>query len=116
MLSLIKITKELEEELSKLSCDVYHYYAKPSQSTDYIVFAETGEGNSFYADNGKHEQVLEGYVEFYTQTEYNSLCDSIQQVLENVTDAWELALVEYSDEEKLIRFIWNWQIRGKDNG
>lgn len=112
MMSLVNITKQLQQELSNINCDVFHYFAEPGQSESYIVWAETQEGESFYTDDNKKEQTLEGYVEFFTQKEFDNICDDIQSVLNNFCDSWELNFVEYLDEQKLIRYIWHWRIRG----
>lgn len=112
MMSLVNITKTLQKELSKIDCDVFHYFARPGQAAKYIVWAETQEGEAFYANDFKKEQTLEGYVEYFTQTEFDNNCDDIQTILNNFADSWELNYVEYLDEQKLIRFVWHWRIRG----
>lgn len=112
MMSLVNITKQLQQELSNINCDVFHYFAEPGQPKNYIVWAETQEGEAFYTNNFKKEQTLEGYVEYFTQTEFDSNCDEIQIILNNFADSWELNFVEYLDEQKLIRYIWHWRIRG----
>lgn len=112
MMSLVDITKKLKDALTNLDCDVIHYYAEPGQAAPYVVWAETEESEPFYSNNRKKEQVLGGYVEYYTQQEFDTNTDAIQSILDNECDTWELNLVEYLDNEKLIRFIWHWSIRG----
>jgi hypothetical protein len=74
------------------------------------VWAETGESDSFNADNGKKEQVIEGTMDFYTETEFDPLFDEIQSVLDEMCCGWVLDSVQYEDSTKLIHYSWNWEL------
>jgi hypothetical protein len=74
------------------------------------VWAETGESDSFNADNGKKEQVIEGTMDFYTETEFDPLFDEIQSVLDEMCCGWVLDSVQYEDSTKLIHYTWNWEM------
>ena len=74
--------------------------------------AESQEGQPFYTNDKKKEQSIEGYLEFYTQEEFDTICDDIQAILYKACDAWQLDFVEYLDQEKILRFTWHWKIRG----
>lgn len=112
MQSLIKITRYFRNKLATLNCPVYHYHAEPAEDTHYVVWAESQEGQPFYTNDKKKEQSIEGYLEFYTQEEFDEICDNIQEILYEACDAWQLDFVEYLDNEKVLRFTWHWKIRG----
>jgi hypothetical protein len=94
--------------IEDLTC--YHYERAEDYSLPYGVWAETGESDSFNADNGKKEQVIEGTMDFYTETEFDPLFDEIQSVLDEMCCGWVLDSVQYEDSTKLIHYTWNWEM------
>jgi hypothetical protein len=94
--------------IEDLTC--YHYERAEDYSLPYGVWAETGESDSFNADNGKKEQVIEGTMDFYTETEFDPLFDEIQSVLNEMCCGWVLDSVQYEDSTKLIHYTWNWEM------
>ncbi len=94
--------------------DCYHYFAPSSAKAPYIVWAEESEDSSFYADDHKQRQALSGYVDFYTQTEFDDKFDQIQTVLEAHT-LWTWDSTQYGDptrgDDNLIHHTWSWRMR-----
>lgn len=91
--------------------NVYHYEKPEDFELPYVVWAEEGEESSFHANNTKEEQVISGSLDFYTETEFDSLVDDIQGALSEIENcSWVLSSVQYEDETKLIHYSWNWEL------
>lgn len=87
----------------------YHYY-RAVKNTPCIIWAESGEEESFHSDNGKREQRIIGTVHLFTKTEFDPLADAVQTTLANLGATWSLSSVQYEDETNLIHFEWAWGI------
>ena len=87
---------------------VYHYHApKSAAGTDYCIWAEDGEENSFYSNNGKGQRI-HATIDLYTQTEYDQKADKIQEALEiEPRIDWSLNSVQYEDETGYIHIEWS---------
>ena len=101
----------LYSPLLALSCTVSHYRRGKSKPP-FVIWSETGEDSSFNADNHKREQQLTGLVDFYTQTEFDPIADSIQEILDAEPIGYTLANVLYEEETNLIHYQWRWWIVG----
>jgi len=100
------------ESEGTLICDVYHYW-RPHMTAPFVVWAEDGEANSLDADDRKQEQVLTGYVDFYTRTEFDTIADKIQTALfglQSIPFVWRLEAVDYEDDTNLIHYQWTWEV------
>lgn len=111
MTSIQSKLRSIYENLNMISDDltVYHYERAEDYSLPYGVWTEEGESDSFNADNGKKEQVIEGSLDFYTETEFDPFIDDIQGVLDSTCCGWVLESVQYEDETKLIHYSWSWR-------
>lgn len=103
--------KQIGDALAALTPNVYHYW-RPQMEPPFVVWAETGESGAFNADNRKREQAVEGTVDYYTKTEYDPLCDSLQQTLNALGIGWQLDNVQYEPETNLIHYTWSWEVAG----
>ena len=95
--------------------DVYHYFAPSEKTLPYCVWYEEGEAGSLEADNHKREQALEGYVEYFTQTEFDGMIDSIQEALNGVEGlAWTYENIVFgdpsADDNNTIHHTWSWRV------
>ena len=97
----------LYSPLSQLDCTVTHYRRSKAKAP-FVVWSETGEEESFNADNHKREQQLTGLVDFYTQKEFDPIADSIQAILDEEPVGYILANVLYEEETNLIHYQWRW--------
>lgn len=109
MKSLTLQLKEICDALVAVTSKTYHYEKPAAVKAPYIVWAELGEDTSFHSDNMKVEQQVVGYVEYFTQTEYDTTIDAIQEALNSVC-AWALDSVLYEDETKLIHYVWAFKV------
>lgn len=112
MKSFTKLMKGLHDELNSVEGARFYHYRRPSNvKSEYGVWAEDGENNSFHSDNGKAEQQIHGTVDYYTLDEFNPVIDAIQQALENVTPGgWFLSSVQYEDDTNLIHYEWDFEV------
>lgn len=111
MKSIQSLLSQINTELNNIvGLELYHYEKAQDFELPYAVWAETGEGGAEYANNRKVEQTIEGVLDFYTHTEFDSLIDSIQDRLDTSTSAWSLSSVLYEEETQLIHYHWDWEI------
>lgn len=99
---------------AELTANVNHYW-RPVKNVPCIIWAETGEDDSFHANNHKEEQRIIGTVDLFTKTEFDPLADQIQETLENLGVTWSLDAVQYEDETNLIHYTWNWGVTFNGN-
>lgn len=92
-----------------LTRNCYHYY-RPVKNVPCLIWAETGEYNSFHSDNSKSEQRISGTIDCFTKTEFDPLLDSVQEMFETLGLAWNLDTVQYEDETNLIHYTWFWRV------
>lgn len=91
--------------------DIYHFEKPDTQKAPYAVWAEEGESDSFQASNIKAEQSIAGSLDYYTQTEFDSMVDTIQDTFNSIEGcSWSLNSVLYEDGTKLIHYNWNWEL------
>lgn len=109
-MSLQNKVKTIYEALLAIpNSKVYHYEKPAAVKAPYIIWAEQGEGDSFYAGNHKEEQNISGVVDLYTLEEFDPLADEVQTALDGVC-SWRLDSVLYEDETKLIHYSWDFEV------
>lgn len=111
MLTIAEKLKKIKAALVSVSGKVYHYTKPDNVKAGYIVWAESSENQSFSADNRKQEQKIVGYIDLYTQIEFDPLADAVQNALLNVDGCgFDLITVQYEDETKLIHYTWEFWV------
>lgn len=68
------------------------------------------EEESFDADNRKSEQQIHGTIDYFTQTEFDAITDSIQNALDEAEVGFRLNSVDYEDDTKLIHYEWEFWV------
>lgn len=109
MLSLQSKLNQLGTELSKQVSNCYHYF-RPVSVVPCLMWAESGEENSFNANNRKVEQNIVGTCDYFTKTEFDPAIDSIQEALDEMGLTWALDSVMYEDETHMIHYTWTWGV------
>lgn len=84
----------------------YHLFKPAAVKAPYAVWQEDSEGQSFYTSNQKAEQVLTLTLDYFTQTEFDAMVDSIQEALNNSKVAWRLNSFQYEVETNLLHYEW----------
>ena len=94
---------------------VTHGNGESNAPLPYCVWYEDGEVSSLEVNNHKVEQAIGGYVDYYTKTECDPICDSIQDALNSIENcSWSYESVIYGDptfETKTIHHTWAWGLR-----
>ena len=109
MLSLQSKLYQIGAKLATVTTNCWHYW-RPVTAVPCLMWAESGEEDSFNSDNHKTEQNISGTCDFYTKTEFDPLIDEIQEALDEMGLAWSLNSVQYEDETKMIHYEWRWEV------
>ena len=109
MMSLQTKLRQIGEVFALVNANCFHYW-RPVKNVPCLIWAETGEENSFHADNHKEEQNIAGTVDLFTKTEFDPLVDEVQEALEGLGVTWSLNAVAYEDETKMIHYTWDWGV------
>lgn len=109
MMSLQSKLRQIGEALAEVTENTFHYW-RPVKDVPCILWAESGEGTSFNADNHKAEQNIVGTCDLYTKTEFDPLVDAVQAVLDGLDLTWRLASVQYEEDTNLIHYEWDWGV------
>lgn len=89
---------------------VYHYW-HPRLQAPFCIWAEDSEGDSLQADNHKGEQVINGTIDYFTRTEFDTMIETIQEALNKTEDVgWALNSVQYEEETNLIHYEWTFSV------
>lgn len=91
--------------LSSLTCDVWHYSAPDKSEAPYVVWAEDDRAD-LEAGNLHAEKAWIGTIHLFTHTEFDTLNDSIEEILDSNFTSWYLDLTEYNEEADLIHTSW----------
>jgi len=106
-MSLVSKAQKIRNALNTIEgLKCYHLMKPASVTAPYAVWQEDAEGDSHYSDNVKSEQVLQATIDYYTQTEYDTMTDSIQSALNCEDISWTLNSFQYEDETKLLHYEW----------
>lgn len=105
MTSLQSKLRQLGEAFAELTPHSVHYYRRPT-AFPFLIWQESGEGESFHGDNHKHEQSIAVTVDVFTKTEFDPLLDAVQDTLEELGVPWSLNSVQYEDDINLIHYEW----------
>lgn len=113
MTSLQSKLEPIGTMLAEISDYCYHYWrSAPKGVKAYIVWAEDQEGDSLNGNNLKLEQGIHGTIDYFTKTEFDEVCDSIQEglnELENVS--WRISSVQFEEETTFIHHEWEFWVR-----
>lgn len=109
MMSLQSKLRQMGQAFALVTENCYHYW-RPVKTVPCLMWAESGEENSFDADNRKAEQNIVGTCDFYTRTEFDPLIDAVQACLEDLGVTWSLESVQYEEDTNLIHYEWRWGV------
>lgn len=109
MTSLNNKLRTFQSAFAALEASIFHYY-RTNKKPPYIIWAESGEGNSTHAGNHKVEQSVTGDLDLFTKTEFDPLVDQIQDTFDRIGAAWRLDDVAYEEDTNLIHYRWEWSV------
>lgn len=106
-MSLVTKTQKIRDVLKAIEGLKSYHLTKPASVTaPYAVWQEDSDDKSMHSDNMKTEQVVNVTIDYFTQTEYDTMVDSIQDALNSARIAWQLDSFQYEDETKLLHYEW----------
>jgi hypothetical protein len=100
---------ELKAALLTVTDKVHHFDAT-GETGSYIVWAEDGAGETFWADNKMKCQVITGTIDFFTKTEYDPTFGQIQAALDNLGICYRLNSTQREEDTKYIHYEWIWEM------
>lgn len=105
-----KITKIRDALTSIDGLTVYHYW-RFVDNPPCAIWQEDTESGYLQADLRKREQGVGGTVDYFTQTEYDTMTDAIQDALNDIENCfWNLEDVQYEEDTRLIHYTWRWRL------
>lgn len=112
MIALQDKLKAVQEAFVAVLPATYHYERPPRTSAPYAIWKEDTEDMSIEADNHKTEQAIVGYLDYFTQKEFDPVVDAFQEALNSLSECqyWRLESVDFEDETRLIHFRWSWRV------
>lgn len=98
----------IKAALLTVSQNVSHYSAA-KKDAPYIVWAEDGQTDTLYGDDGMEERCITGTVDLYSENENEPLAAAIEAALGGVC-GFELTSVQFEDGTGLIHREWSFEI------
>jgi len=95
--------------LSVLPKATYHYYADGATG-NYIVWAEDSQGDSLHSDNVMKALAVQGTIDYYTKTEYDTIAQEIEMAMNNSKISWKLNSIQFEEENGYIHSEWIWEV------
>lgn len=110
MMSMQAKLEAFGDALATLSIENVFHYWRFGVDAPYLIWAEDSE-IGLETDNHKAEQGFAGAVELFTKTEYDPVCDEVQEILNGIENcAWYYDGALYEDETNLIHHSWRWRL------
>lgn len=75
----------------------------------WLVVGVDGDGGSLWADSRMTDQVMEGTVDLFCREDGPALMRTVQDKLQALGWPWELYLVQYESDTRLIHYQWVWR-------
>lgn len=110
MTSLNEKLRAVQAALAALDIPTVRHYYRTDLQPPYLLWAESGEGESYWADNSIAEQVISGDIDYFTRTEFDPSVDAIQEALLSAARAWRLDSVDYEEDTNLIHYHWTFEV------
>ncbi len=110
MTSLNEKLRAVQTALAALDIPTVRHYYRTDLQPPYLLWAESGEGESYWADNSIAEQVISGDIDYFTRTEFDPSVDAIQEALLSAARACRLDSVDYEEGTNLIHYHWTFEV------
>lgn len=106
---MLEKVQKVKDALLTVTDAVFHYFAK-NKPDQYIVLAESGEASALSGDDQKQDQIIGGYIDYFTKDENDPNVELIQKALASAEIAFSLNDVIYEDETKYIHYAWKFEV------
>ena len=88
---------------------LYAWAKRPENLPTWGQVGLDGEGPSMQGDNVKTDMVCEGTVDVFAREPGAEILRAVQDVFNDLEYAWELYLVLYEQDTRLIHYHWVWR-------
>lgn len=107
MTSLQSKLQKIEFALAAIDeLKTYHYW-RFGKELPYCIWEEVTEADDFEGDNHKGEQALSVAVHYFTRTEYDPMCDAIQEALDGAECVyWRYDSIQFEEDSNTIHHEW----------
>lgn len=81
-------------------------------TTDHIIYAPDGEGESLALNNNKSSQVIQGTIDLFVKPQNVILADDIQTALNAAGISFSVSSIQYEDLDKntFIHYEWIFEV------
>jgi hypothetical protein len=100
---------EVGDLLLTITPNVYHFEAL-EQAENYIVWGEEQQGDSIFADNQMELQTIQGTIDYFTKTEFDSAFNLIQEKLNSADLSWRLNSIQREEETGYFHYEWIFEV------
>jgi len=100
---------DIKAALLTVTSNLRHYDAT-GLIVPYIVWSEDTQSDAVYGDGKMKEQAIQGTIDLFTKTEYDSKVSQIQIALNNAGIGFYLDSIQYENDTKYIHYQWIFSI------
>lgn len=99
----------LRRALLTVGLPTYHYFGH-RQEDQYLVWAESGQGNGLCGDDKMMTQAIAGSVDYFTRAENDPKVAAIQVALNDAYIAYRLNSVQHEDDTGYTHYEWIFEV------
>jgi len=103
----------IKNALLTVGVPAYHFEAA-QQPDQYIVWAEDGQGDALWDDDGMCEQTITGTTDYFTRVENDPNLKKIKAAHNAAGLSWRLNSIQYEDDTKYIHYEFAWETLPED--
>jgi len=100
---------DVKAALLTVTTNLRHYDAT-GLIAPFVVWSEDTQSDAVYANGRMEEQAIQGTIDLYTRTEYDSKFSQIQTALNDAGISFYLDSIQYEEDTKLIHYQWIFSI------
>ena len=104
---------KIANALATTGFDFTHFAWSHAPSSDYGVWAEE-YGTELKAGDIVVEQVMNGYVDYFTRDDSDAPRTTIQNAMTNAGIVWHLDTVQYEEDTGYIHYTWEYHEHGDE--
>ena len=97
----------ISDALATTKLDFAHFAWSHAPAGDYGTWGED-HGNEFVAGNGVCEQVMSGYVDYFTRDDSGAPKAAIEQAMTDAGIVWHLDAIQYENDTGYIHYTWEY--------
>lgn len=97
---------KLKTALLTVTSNVFHYFKAGGSLDQYISYAEDSEINAVWADNTRKNYAIQGTIDYFTKTEFDSNVDAIEASVIAAGIGIRLNSVQREDDTGYIHYEW----------